>query len=454
MGAAAIIALTARRPIFGCALLAVGIPLTTALGRDTVIPVLRLNEAILLLVLAGLALHYLLTRRPASFIGLDLAIASFAVGASLIPWLVLFFARADIDFDTWRGVLGPLQFLAVYLCFAQLRASDDHLKWLLQLTLLTSVIVGVIAILELQDFPPGIRALVSAYFPPNAPSLPGDYRPTSLLGNYGAVGAFAMLNVILALTLAKKKDSRVNGAWLTTVMVVNLASLVASLTWAPAVALVLGTAIVIWYSRYVPRQIWVSVAAMVVALAILWPLVSARIDASISLGSIQNVDTRIRNWQYFFLPVLAEHMWFGTGTVIPGDLPPSLSTFVDSEFLRTGFRAGLVGIGLLILMFSSVGVSAWRCRDSIDPWLRRLGAVSLATVVTIFLVGITAEYLSFGGLSQYIAMLFGLLAARIRHPAQFSRLVGSRLDGRAHGVGAVRTTSRLSDSHRALTRPY
>jgi hypothetical protein len=32
-----------------------------------------------------------------------------------------------------------------------------------------------------------------------------------------------------------------------------------------------------------------------------------------------------------------------------------------------------------------------------DPWLRRLGAVSLATVVTIFLVGFTAEYLAFGG---------------------------------------------------------
>jgi len=32
------------------------------------------------------------------------------------------------------------------------------------------------------------------------------------------------------------------------------------------------------------------------------------------------------------------------------------------------------------------------------------------------LVGFTAEYLSFGGLSQYIAMLFGLLAARMRYP--------------------------------------
>ena len=437
----AIIALTARYPVFGCALLALGVPLTTALGRGTVIPLLRPNEAILLLVIAGLALHYLLTRPSASFMSLDLAIVTFAVGTSLIPWLVLWFARADMDFDTWRAVLGPLQFLAIYLCFAQLRASDDNLKWLLNLTLLTSVIVGVIAVLELQDFPPGTRALFSAYFPPDRPVFPGAYRPTSLLGNYSAVGAFAMLNVILALTLTKKKDSRLNNAWLTTVMVVNLASLVASLTWAPAVALVLGAAAVIWYSRRVPSQIWMGAAAVVVVLVILWPVVSDRIAGSnINLGTIENVDTRIKNWQYYFLPVLAEHAWFGTGTVIPGDLPPYLSSFVDSEFLRMGFRAGLVGIGFLLLMFATVCVIALRYRDSIDPWLRRLGAVSLATIVTIVLVGLTAEYLSFGGLSQDIAMLFGLLAARIR------------LNGRLP-LGAAHTSSLRNVSNRALTQP-
>ena len=439
--AVAAVALVARRPIFGGILLAVGVPLTTALGRGTVIPLLRVNEAILLLVLAGLAIHYLLTRPSPTFVGLDLAVAGFAVGASLIPWLVLSFAHVQMDFDTWRAVLGPLQFLAVYFCFAQLRASENDLKWLLNLTLLTSVVVGVIAVLELQDFPPGARTIFNTYFPPDNPALDdpnsSDYRPTSLLGVYGSVGAFAMLNTILAITLARKNESRIRGAWLTAVIVVNLAALVASLTWAPAVALVLGATIAIWYSRYLPRQIWMSGAAAVVALAVLWPLVSARLDTTLASGSFVNIDARIRNWQLYFLPVLAEHPWLGTGTIIPGDLPPYLSDFVDNEFLRTGFRAGIVGIGLLIVMLTSVSVTALRCRDSSDPWLRLLGAVSLATVVTIFLVGFTAEYLAFGGLSQYIAMLFGLLAARIRHPAQSSVQVEARLDGRPAEMAAV-----------------
>jgi hypothetical protein len=445
--AAIIVGLTARHPILGCALLAVGVPLTTSLGRGTVIPLLRPNEAIVLLVLAGLALRYLLSRQVVTYTGLDIAISFFAVGISVIPWLVLLATRANIDFDTWRVVLGPLQFLAVYLCFAQDRASDDHLKWLLNLTLLVSLIVGVIAILQLQDFPPGTRDLVNTYYPSDRPVPIYDinaYRPTSILGVYGTVGAYATLNFILALTLVHRKNSRLNEAWLTTAMVVNLASVIASLTWAPAVGLLVGAALVLWYGRRVPSQIWVGAATLVVVLVILWPAVSARIvDQQISLGNIQTIDTRFQNWQVFFLPTLAEHMWFGTGTLLPSQLPASLADFVDSEYLRIGFRAGLIGIGLLISMLSIVGFTAWRCRDSPDLWRRRLGAASLAAVVVVVLAGFTAEYLAFGGLSQYIAMLFGLLAARLRRPVQSTLTVGNtrRLTAIPSGWPAIREQS-------------
>lgn len=411
--------LSARRPVFGCAILAAGVPLTTALGRDTVIPVLRPNEAILIAVLIGLALHHLWRPRPMEYHRVDIGVAIFAVGSVLVPWLVLFLSRTWMDFDTWRAVLGPLQFLAVYLCFAQLRPSDGELRSLLNLTLLVSIIVGAIAVIELQDFPPGAKGVLVGIFPPDHQPGPWDpiYRPTSTLGVYGAVGAFAALNFILALTLATRGLSRRENAWLTAVMVINLGAVVASLTWAPAAALLIGAAMVIWYGRYVPRQIWIGAAAVAVALVILWPAVSMRIDQQqIGLGNIQTLDQRFRNWQTYFLPVLAEHPWIGTGTVLPGDLPASLSDFVDNEFLRIGFRAGLVGIGLLLGMLGTIGYTAWQCRTSPDPWRRRLGAVALATVVTIVLTGFTAEYLNFGGLSQYIAMIFGLLAARLRVP--------------------------------------
>ena len=148
-------------------------------------------------------------------------------------------------------------------------------------------------------------------------------------------------------------------------MVINLGSLIASLTWAPVAALLLGAATVIWYARRVPRQLWIAAAAMVVALIILWPSVNERIvSQQISQGNIQTLDFRFLNWQVFFLPALAEHLWFGSGAILPGDLPPYLYDFVDNEFLRMGFRAGLAGIGLLIGMLTVVGWSGWSCRLS------------------------------------------------------------------------------------------
>jgi O-Antigen ligase len=417
---AAILIATARRPVIGCAVLAAGVPLSTALGRDTIIPVLRPNEAILLLVIGGLVLHHLWYREAFAYHRLDIAVTVFAVGLALIPWVVLWAAHTWIDFDTWRAVLGSLQFLAVYICFAQLRTSDRDLRRLLNLTLLVSVIVGVIAIVELQDFPGGARSALMGIFPPDRPISIWDniYRPTSTLGVYGAVGAFAALNFILALTLANQPNSRRDNLWLTFVMVVNLGSVVASLTWAPAAALLVGASAVIWYARRVPWQVWVGIGAVLVAIIVLWPAVSQRIDQQqVGMGNVATLDQRFRNWQVFFLPVLAEHLWLGSGTLLPPDLPPYLMDFADNEFVRIGFRAGLVGLALLTVMLTVVGVTAWQCRQSRDPWTRALGALVLATVLTIVLTGFTAEYLSFGGLSQYIAMLFGLLASRLRTPA-------------------------------------
>ena len=96
---AAVLGLTIWRPAIGCAVLALAIPLTTGLGRNTVIPLLRPNEALLLLVAAGLVAHYLPRRRYLAITGLDLLVGSFAVGSALIPSLVLFVTHSEAGLD-------------------------------------------------------------------------------------------------------------------------------------------------------------------------------------------------------------------------------------------------------------------------------------------------------------------------------------------------------------------
>src|SRR5262249_56540772 len=88
---------------------------------------------------------------------------------------------------------------------------------------------------------PGVRDVVATYYP-TAPQPSWDrlYRPASLLGHYSAVGAFGLLNLMLALALAATRQAGFPGWWLALVMAANIPSLVVSQTDAPPSALPAG----------------------------------------------------------------------------------------------------------------------------------------------------------------------------------------------------------------------
>src|SRR3989442_12034982 len=132
-------------------------------------------------------------------------------------------------------------------------------------------------------------------------------------------------------------------------MVVNLGALVASLTWAPLLALPLVTGIVVLHGRHVPRELAMTGAALAIAMILFWPAVSARtaqqgVGSSPSQGFVipQTFQFRLQHWEEFFLPALMDHLWLGTGTVIPSGVPTPLTDFVDNEYLLEGYRAGVV----------------------------------------------------------------------------------------------------------------
>jgi hypothetical protein len=429
LGALALLALTVWRPAIGLAVYAFSISLTTGLGRGTILPVLRPNEAILLVVVAGLVLHYLPRRQRHPITGLDLAVSAYTVGVVVISALVLIVSRSPQLFDpnTLRAVLSPLQLLVVYVVYSRVSLTSSAVQAILNLTMLASIFVSLLAVAELADLP-GVRDFGATYYPPPVNLFnafdPG-YRPISTLGHYSAVGAFATVNYMLALTLSTMRHPAFPRLWLSSVMVINLAGLVASLTWAPLLALPLITLLVLWYGRHVPRQLGLTVATLAIATVLFWPAVSARGTAQGVLSSAgqnlvipESFAYRVRVWQAFFVPALSDHAFLGTGTVIPSEVPTPLTNFVDNEYLREAFRAGGVGIALLLTMFVTVAVLAWRSRASLDPMRRSLAAACLAMVLFFAFVGLTAEYLFFAGVTQEFAMLLGLFSASIlKEPA-------------------------------------
>ena len=440
-GAAGFVALVAWRPAAGCGLFALSTPLITGLGRGTVIPLLKPNEAVLLLLLTGLVIHYLPRglRRPIR--GLDYAVGGYTVGVVAIALVVLLISDSSslTDRDTLRAVLSPLQFLIVYIVFSRVEIEGRGLVLVLNLTMLASVLVGLLAAAEMADLP-GIRDFVASSFPPPFTAVsrydPG-YRPMSTLGHYSAVGAFAAANYSLALTLAAVRHPNFSKAWLNIVIVVNLVALIASLTWAPLIVLPLITGYILWSARRVPRELVATVLALAVALILFLPAVTARsanqgvfVSSSDLFTIPASFQYRLLVWQAFFLPALSDHPWLGTGTVIPSEVPTPLTNFVDNEYLREAFRAGLAGLTLMLVLLAAVAVAAWRRARSPDLTAKSLGTVLFANVVFFLLVGFTAEYMFFAGVSQEFAMLIGLVAAGGRATANVTatRVEQSRPD--------------------------
>jgi O-antigen/teichoic acid export membrane protein len=412
VGGVALFLLTVRRPIFGCAALLLTVPLTAGLARGSIIPILKPSEAILLIVAIGVVAHNVTVPRTRQVTGLDLAVGGYVIGSVVIPWMVLLLARYPADIATWQTVLSPILFLLVYYLFSRTQLNDRSVRIVINSALLSGVIVSLIAAAELANLP-GVRSFFASLYTGEVLS---SYRPSSTLGHYSAVGGFALLTYTIALALATVHHTGFRGWWLTTVMCVSVLGIVVSETWAPLAILPLATGLVLIYGRRIPRELLVTLAIGAVGFVFLWPLISGRVESQ-HLITVQgfalpeSMQTRIRYWNEFIIPALTDNIWVGSGTVIPSTVPGKLTAYVDNEYLWAAFRAGLAGVALLVGMLLAIMVAGWRLRFSLDPTQRAIGASALASATMLILLGATAQYITFAGLSQEIAMLVGVLAA-------------------------------------------
>jgi O-antigen/teichoic acid export membrane protein/glycosyltransferase involved in cell wall biosynthesis len=414
-----LLALAARRPGLTCALLALAIPLSAGIGRGAIIPLLRVNEAMLLVVAAGFVVHRLTSGRPLTYTGLDVAILAFCLINIVVPSGVIVLSRTTATLDDWLVVLAPLQYLMVYVVYSRTEFEAANLRLFFNACMLASILVAAVAVAEALNLG-GVRGLMASYYPA-APRAPGDtvYRPTSMLGHYSAVGAFGLLNLLLALALAAVRQPGFPRWWLALVMGANLLSLVASETYAPVAALPLAAAAALLVVRRVPwSQLAAGLPVLPAVAVVLWPSISGRVGAQFSAaggyGLPETLMTRIDYWQNFFIPALLQHgPWLGTGTLMPAEVPRPLVSFIDNDYLWQLFRAGVPGLAALVVMLASVAAVAWATRTSDDPRRRVLGAVCLGAVVSVVVLDTTSEYLTFTAVSQELWMLVGLLSGAV-----------------------------------------
>jgi hypothetical protein len=432
LAAAAVIAITVHRPAVGCALLVVGAALTAGLGRNTVVPALRTSEALTLLVAAGTVLREIGRRQRYSLF--DVVVLIYALGAVLVPSGYMWVTGTSASVDAWRTILGPLQFLLIYFVFSRARLDGVEVAEILRLAMFTSVLIAVVAMAQVADVP-GVRSFIETFYSGNGEAAnicnSGPCRATSLLEHYSGLGAFAVLHYTLALVLCAYAPGAFSGRWLTLVMALNAVAAFISGTQAAMLGLGLATIVCVLHARRLPRQLVLMIAPLALGLLFFWNQIQLRIEQQFSgpggvlqAGTPESLDVRARYWTEIFVPLLKEHLWFGTGSVIPAEVPERLVNFVDNQYLGLGFRAGLVGELLLALMLIGVVVAGWRYRRSDESLNRAVGGAVAAFAVVLAVIGTTAEYLTFAGVAQAFWMLVGIMAGwKITSQAEPANLI-------------------------------
>lgn len=409
----AITLLTTWRPFLGCLAFVTLAPLTVGLTRGVGVPVLRMSEALALAVAAGVAAHRLLHPREQPTSMLDVTTVAFVGGMVLVPVFVLW-DRSDIA-TAFRALLAPVQYLVVYFVFSRAALARDEVRLVLIAVLTVSCAIALVGALQLLDAP-GVRGWIAAWYPPSAPEYcdRGQCRPTSLLQHWSAFGAYSLMQYTLALALMATPAVGVSRVLLLVAATANAVGVVASETQAVLLMLPIATVLVAWHRRNVPRDLrWLATLGGVGA-ALLWPLVSPRLLSQLfyadAISTPESLLTRSRFWTELFVPNALEHLWWGTGTVVPVDVPTRFVHFVDNEYLSLIFRAGVAGVVLFAVAFGALAVAGLRLRRSRSVE-GALGASLLASVVSLVLMGVTAEYSTFGGVSQSLWMTAGLLSS-------------------------------------------
>jgi hypothetical protein len=445
-----LLGVTAWRPTVGCLFLVVAVPLTAGLGRGTVLPLVRPSEALMAVVIVGTLVHELPIRRQLGYSALDLAVTAFAVGGTLVPWAVLFLGRQPFGADTWTAVLAPIQYVVIFLLFSRLQMSDKTLRLLFALQLAVGTGIAIIGLAQLAALP-GVREFIDSTYPfgggGEAICQFGVCRPTSLLEHWSSYGAYAVLTYTIGLALVATRKSVFSSRWLPLVLGINAVAVFASQTQAAVIGMVLVTLLVFAHRRHLPRQLLITCLVLAIGLGLFWPQIQARVDQQLAgpssggLATPESLQTRDRYWNEFFLPVVTENIWVGTGTLVPTSVPDRLVKYVDNEYLRMALRGGVIGVGLLLLMLASIAVAGWRQRYSSDPLTQAIGAMAFAYALVLAIMGWTAEYLTFAGVSQLFWMVAGLLGASLLPAAAARRLAAAREDPAVASVANMEVTA-------------
>jgi hypothetical protein len=282
-------------------------PLVAGIDRGRLIPALRPNEALVLL-LAGILVLRAALRLPTGWrpkvriSRLEATVLLMAVANSALPVFFMLLRGRTVQADDISYALVLWKYLAVYLLVRLAVRTEREIGWCLWASMLTASVVGVVGFLQALNLL-GVRDLLLTYWVPfgyhGALAQP---RGGSTLALPAATADLLILNLAIAAGLWWK--DRRHGVVLGGIAMVCILGVLAAAEFSSALGLVVATFCValalgrLDLLRYVPPG--VGAAAFVV-----WPVIEHRLAGFQSpTGLPISWTTRLANLETYFWPQL------------------------------------------------------------------------------------------------------------------------------------------------------
>ncbi|MET0419915.1 MAG: lipid II flippase MurJ, partial [Actinoplanes sp.] len=404
------------RPAVAAYLLVFLTPLTAGIDRGTLLPVLRPNEALTVLVGAALVVRGLAGLRTGEvrfprLTSIDWSLIGLAVFTSVVPLTMMMARGREIIADDLQYAIVLWKYLVVYAIVRFSVRTERQALRCVGLSIAAACVVCVIGILQSLDLFGVPKLLGLLYAPFGVERTLAIGRGSSTLALAAAVADLAILNVALAVGLLLHRGRHrmlLGGA----ILICVFGALGAG-EFSTVMGLLVAMVTLVAVSRAY-RLIGYAVPLLLLGGVVMWPVLATRLAGFQSASGIpESWIVRLRNLNTYFLPEIGAHTNWLFGVRPSARVPASHEEFgwvwIESGYVWLLWGGGiplLVAYLCFVVVCLRRGVAAARRAQGIVATIGL--AVASVVAANVFLM-LFDPHLTYRGAADALLVLLALL---------------------------------------------
>jgi hypothetical protein len=423
----------AIRPQMGAYLYLIATPLIVGIARGDALPILRPNEALLALIVLALATRAFFVmlqgqRYRITLNRIDLALVLMAFFASVVPLSLRYGRGQPVSADDFLYAVVLWKYFIVYRVFLQAVSTPSQVTVCLWLSLVSAVVVALLAILQVSGLL-GVVEFLHAYYgqPFGGSSGVVTERGTSTVASSFGVGNIMVMNlaIVTALLPTKQKEQRI----LVAAGGVFILGCIATGQFSVFLGFVVAVLALGVITGRLHRLLVVVAPTVALAAFLLWPVIAQRLGGFETLSGLPPSWTaRLDNLQRFVWPELFADLNWLVG-VRPAARLPAPEPWREWVYIESGYIwllwTGGVPLFAAFAFFVWTGLKdLWRVGRGRADSVGVAATASFSWLVTMATLMLFDPHLTMRGSAD---LFFPLLALSFVKKSPFAHLSDARL---------------------------